>query len=67
MKSSIGIDSAHSASAGEFGLPSEALRADRPDESHVVYLIGRGTYTIDQHLRNHGNKRKKLSLAIVIP
>lgn len=39
MKSSIGTDSAHSASAGEFGLPSEALRADKPDESHVVYLI----------------------------
>jgi hypothetical protein len=39
MKSSIGIDSAHSASAGEFELASEALRADKPDESHVVYLI----------------------------
>jgi hypothetical protein len=43
MKSSIGIDSAHSASAGEFGLLSEALRADKPHESHVVYL------TIQEH------------------
>lgn len=38
MKSSIDIESAHSASAGEFRFPSEALRADRPNESHVVYL-----------------------------
>jgi len=66
MKSSIGIDSAHSASAGEFGLPSEALRADKPDESHVVYLIIQ-EHTIYKCLINHGNKREKISLALVIP
>jgi hypothetical protein len=47
MKSSIGIDSAHSASAGEFGLPSEALRADRPDDSHVVYLFMVQEHTLE--------------------
>jgi hypothetical protein len=39
MKSSTGTESAHSESAGELELPSEALRAARPEESHVVYLI----------------------------
>lgn len=39
MKSSTGTDSAHSASAGDFELPSEAFRAARPEESHAVYLI----------------------------
>jgi hypothetical protein len=39
MKSSTGTDSAHSASAGELEPPSEAFRAAKPEESHVVYLI----------------------------
>jgi hypothetical protein len=48
IKSSTGTESAHSESAGELELPSEALRAARPEESHVVYLIVQG----------HGGKQK---------
>jgi hypothetical protein len=42
MRSSTGPDSAHSESAGELELPSVALRAARPEESHVVYLVVQG-------------------------
>lgn len=39
MKSSTGIESAHSESTGELELPTKALHAARPEERHVVYLI----------------------------
>jgi hypothetical protein len=55
MKSSTGTDSAHSASAGELELPSEDLRAARPEESHVVYLI----------VQEHRQKKKKVSLQML--